>query len=218
MQNEERNQVIEKTLYYVKSKFEGESTGHDWWHIYRVWKMALRIAEEEGRNVDLFVVQLAALLHDLDDWKFSKNSEPKQTKEWLEKSGVEKSVVSHVCDIVGNISFKGVKVKAEMKTMEGKIVQDADRLDAMGAVGIARCFTTGTKFNRQIYDPTKNLNKIVYDLRKNYSYSSIHHFYDKLLLLKDLMNTKTAKKIAEERHKFIEQFLDRFLKEWDGKL
>ena len=212
--------VIKKTAEFVRKRLGKEVTGHDWWHAYRVWKMALRIAKEEG-DADLFVVQLAALLHDIADWKFCQGDTtlgPKIAEKWLKKLGVKEEIISHVCEIIREISFKGAEVKSEMKTKEGMIVQDADRLDAMGAIGIARCFATGAKLNREIYNPQikPKLHK-TFEEYKNSESTSINHFYEKLLLLKDLMNTKTAKKIAEKRHKFMEQFLDRFFKEWDGK-
>ena len=210
--------VIRQTAEFVKKRLGKEVTGHDWWHAYRVWKMALRIAKEEG-DVDLFVVQLAALLHDIEDWKFCKGDTtlgPKIAEKWLRKLGVKEEIISRVCEIIREISFKGAGVKSRMKTKEGMIVQDADRLDAMGAIGIARCFATGAKLNREIYNPQikPKLHK-TFEEYKNSESTSINHFYEKLLLLKDLMNTKTAKRIAEKRHKFMEQFLDRFFKEWD---
>jgi len=165
------------------------------------------------------VVQLAALLHDIADYKFHGGDDilgPQLAEKWLKKMQVEKGIISHVCEIIKEISFKGARVKSKMKTKEGMIVQDADRLDAMGAVGIARCFATGAKLNREIYNPKikPKLHKSFEEYKKARS-TSINHFYEKLLLLKDLMNTKTAKKIAKERHKFMKQFLDRFFKEWD---
>jgi uncharacterized protein len=192
--------------------------GHDWWHVYRVWKNAVHIGRKE--NADIFVVQLAALLHDIADWKFHSGDfsiGPKLAREWLEKVNVEEEVVSHVCGIIENMPFKGSKIKSEMKTKEGRVVQDADRLDAMGAIGVARVFTVGAVMKRPIFNPDIGLDKKVKDFRTRRSHSSIHHFYDKLLLLKDLMNTETGKKMAEERHRYMEQFLDRFFKEWEGK-
>jgi len=210
--------IIKQTVEFVKEHLGKEVTGHDWWHTKRVWKTALRIAKEE-KDIDLFVVQLAALLHDIADWKFHEGNDsvgPELAREWLEKFGVDKKTIDHVCEIIKDISFKGAGVKTRMKTKEGMIVQDADRLDALGAIGIARCFATGAKLNREIYNPEikPKLHKTFEEYKKSRS-TSINHFYEKLLLLKDLMNTKTAKKIAEERHKFMEQFLDRFFKEWN---
>ncbi|MCD6274416.1 MAG: HD domain-containing protein [Candidatus Aenigmarchaeota archaeon] len=212
--------IIKKTAEFVKDRLEREVTGHDWWHAERVWKLALKIAKKE-KDVDLFVVQLAALLHDIADWKFHGGDDtlgPQLAEEWLKKLKVEEEIISHVCEIIKEISFKGAKLKSKMRTKEGMIVQDADRLDAIGAIGIARCFATGAKLNQEIYNPKINpkLHKTFEDYKKAES-TSINHFYEKLLLLKDLMNTKTAKKIAEKRHKFMEQFLDRFFKEWNCK-
>jgi len=213
--------VIKKTAEFVKDHLEREVTGHDWWHTERVWKLTLRIAKKEGKDVDLFVVQLAALLHDIADWKFHGGDDtlgPKLGEKWLKKLKVEEKTISHVCEIIKEISFKGAKVKSKMRTKEGMIVQDADRLDAIGAIGIARCFATGAKLNQEIYNPKikPKLHKTFEEYKKAES-TSINHFYEKLLLLKDLMNTKTAKKIAEKRHKFMKQFLDRFFKEWNCK-
>ena len=213
-----KKEIIKKTESFVKKHLKGDVTGHDWWHIDRVRKMALRIAKKE-KNVDLFVVQLAALLHDIADWKFHGGNETigiKLAEEWLKRLKVEKNVIERVCEIIREISFKGAEVKSKMKTKEGMIVQDADRLDAIGAIGIARCFATGAKLNREIYNPEikPRLHKTFEEYKKAKS-TSINHFYEKLLLLKDLMNTKTAKKIAEKRHKFMEEFLDRFFKEWN---
>ena len=212
--------IIKQTAEFVRKHLERDATGHDWRHTERVWKLALRIAKE-GKNVDLFVVQLAALLHDIADWKFHRGDitvGPKLAEEWLKKLQVGEDVISHVCEIIREISFKGAKVKSKMRTKEGMIVQDADRLDAMGAIGIARCFATGAKLNREIYNPEikPKLHKTFEEYKKAES-TSINHFYEKLLLLKNLMNTKTAKKIAKERHDFMKQFLDRFFKEWDCK-
>ncbi len=211
----QKQDVIKKVAEFVKQKLYSESTGHDWWHCYRVWQLALKIAKNE--NADLFVVQLAALLHDIADWKFNK---PEQglviAKELLNQLNVDEQTISHVCEIIRNISFKGAKVKNEISTKEGRIVQDADRLDALGAIGIARCFATGAKLGRPIYDPNiKPKLHTNFDEYKKAKSTSINHFYEKLLLLKDRMNTETARKIAEERHKFMLQFLDRFFREWN---
>ena len=208
--------TIKKTEDYVKKTLEGESSGHDWWHAYRVWKMTVKIAKEE-KNSDLFVVQLAALLHDIGDWKFNKGRDvgQKLAREWLEKLNVEEETISHVCEIIKDISFKGAGVKIKMKTKEGMIVQDADRLDAIGAIGIARCFAYSGWKGSEIYNPKlkPKLHKTFEDY-KNAKSTSINHFYEKLLLLKDLMNTKTAKKIAEKRHRFMKQYLNEFFEEW----
>ncbi len=216
----EKEKIIQKTAQFVREHLEGESTGHDWWHTYRVWKMALRIANEE-KDVDLFVVQLAALLHDIADWKFHGGDESigvKLAREWLEKLEVDEKTINHVCEIIKEVSFKGAGVKSKPRTKEGMIVQDADRLDALGAIGIARCFATGAKLNQEIYNPEiKPKFHKTFEEYKNSKTTSINHFYEKLLLLKDLMNTETARRIAEGRHKFMEEFIDRFFREWNGE-
>lgn len=215
------NWNIEGTKRYVKFKQKGESTGHDWHHAFRVWRLAVYIGERE--KADLYVVQLAALLHDIGDWKFYQGDEtvgPKMAREWLEdwRLRVDENVISHVCEIVKDISFKGAGVKSEMKTLEGRIVQDADRLDALGAIGVARTVAYGGSVGVPIYDPDippKQYNS--FEEYKKGSRHSINHFYEKILLLKDLMNTETAKRIAEERHKIVERFLLQFFREWNGE-
>jgi uncharacterized protein len=213
--------IIKQTADYVRKALSGESSGHDWWHTERVWKNALLIAKHE-KNIDLLIVQLAALLHDIADWKFHGGDDsvgPEKAREWLTSLKVDKKTISHVCEIIPAMSFKGAGVKSVMKSKEGMIVQDADRLDAIGAIGIARCFATGSKLGIMIYDPTTK--PVFHKSAKEYvaaKTTSINHFYEKLLLLKDLMNTATAKKIAQKRHKVMEQYLDEFFKEWDGQV
>jgi uncharacterized protein len=213
--------VINKTIEYVKQTLKGDSTGHDWYHTQRVWKMAKYIAQKE-KNVDLFVIELAALLHDIADWKFQGGDDTKSSQVseiWLKKLDVDQQTINHVSEIAHHISYKGAKVKNEIETLEGKIVQDADRLDAMGAIGIARTFATGGKFGRPIYDPNvKPVLHTTFEQYKNSGNFSINHFYEKLLLLKDMMNTKTGKMLAQKRHKFMEQYLKEFFSEWDGKV
>lgn len=218
-----KTQIIKKTEKFVQSKLYGEGSGHDWWHTWRVWQMAKKIAAQE--KADLFVVELAALLHDIADWKFQKNYDDSVgaivTKEWLEKLGVDAETINRVCKIVTGISFKGAGVKDKLDTIAGKVVQDADRLDAIGAVGIARCFTYGGSIGRQIYDPNLKIqaHKSFKAYRINQKQgSSVNHFYEKLLLLKDRVNTKTGKKLAAKRHKLMESFLDRFFGEWNGEM
>ncbi len=220
----EKDLILEKTREFVKNELHGESTGHDWWHVYRVWKTALKIGQEEG--ADPFIVQLAALLHDIDDWKMHKGDQdigPRKIREFLESLGVDESVVSDVVEIVSTMSFKSPTTVSKMKTNEGMVVQDADRLDALGAIGITRCFAGGQKFGQVIHDPEikPQLNMSTADYKKQYTgerkNTSVNHFYEKLFLLKDQMNTKTGKKIAEQRHKFMEIFLEKFYKEWEGK-
>lgn len=213
-------QIIKKTTTYVKNKLYGEGSGHDWWHIVRVVSTAKTIAKKE--KADLFIVELAALLHDIADWKFNDGDEmagSRVSKEWLIKLKVNPEVIDHVCDIIATSSFKGAGVKSEMKTLEGKIVQDADRLDAIGAIGIARTFAYGGHKNREIYNPTikPQLHKTAEQYKSNNS-PTINHFYEKLLLLKNLMNTKTGRRIALKRHRYMEEFLKQFFAEWKGKI
>ncbi len=202
----------------VREKVSSDSS-HDWWHVYRVWQMAKRIAAEE--KADLFVVELGALMHDIADWKFHDGDEtvgPRVAGEVLAAHGVVANVIAQVQDIVATISYKGAGVATPMATIEGKCVQDADRLDAIGAVGIARCFAYGGHKGRAMYDPDDapvlHADKDAY---KNSQGASINHFYEKLLLLKDRMNTPAAKRIAEDRHRFMEAYLDEFYAEWDGR-
>jgi uncharacterized protein len=212
--------ILKKTEEFVFHKLSGETTGHDWWHIDRVRKLSLYIAKKE--NADLYIIELAALLHDIADHKFHGGDEsigPKTAKDWLESLDVSSEIIEQICDIIATISFKGAKVNSLMKTKEGMIVQDADRLDALGAIGIARCFAYGGYKGNSLYDP--NIKTIMHESfaqYKNSKTTSINHFYEKLLLLKDLMNTQTAKIIAEERHDFMQQFLNEFFKEWNVNL
>jgi uncharacterized protein len=210
--------IIERIAEKVRKDLENEGSGHDWWHVYRVWKMAKRIVKEE--SADTFVVELAALLHDVGDWKFHHGDDtvgPRMARRILSKQGVSGEIIDHVCEIISAMPFKGGRVKAKMRTNEGKVVQDADRLDAIGAIGIARAFAYGGSKNRPIHNP--NQKPILHRTKAEYLKSggpTINHFYEKLLLLKDRMNTKTARKIAEKRHRFMEAYLDRFFMEWEG--
>jgi uncharacterized protein len=214
-----KENIIKQTEDYIKSRLSREGSGHDWFHVYRVWKCAYRIAETE--KADMFVVQLGALLHDIADWKFYEGDDyigPRLAMEWLNKLRIDSSIISHVCQIVKDISFKGAGVTSKMMTLEGMIVQDADRLDALGAIGIARTFAYGGHKGREMYNPNIKPEKHeTFEQYKNSTGPTLNHFYEKLLLLKDLMNTKTALKIAEERHAYMEQYLKRFYAEWEGK-
>lgn len=210
---------IKKTVDFVKDRLKNETTGHDWWHIFRVWKNAVYIGKKE--KADLLVVELAALLHDIADWKFHNGDTkvgPKIAKEWLEKMRVSEEIINQVCHIIEHISFKGAKVKSRIKTLEGQVVQDADRLDALGAIGIARAFAYGGAKGRLIYEPEvkPELHK-TFRAYRNSRGTTINHFYEKLLLLKDLMNTSTGKKLAATRHHLMTEFLKEFYKEWGGK-
>jgi|SaaInlLV_10m_DNA_2_1039722.scaffolds.fasta_scaffold06569_2 uncharacterized protein len=215
-----KKDIIKKTADHVKSLFLGESSGHDWWHIYRVWKTASTIAKNES-NVDSFVIELAALLHDISDHKFNGGdleAGPRIAREWLLSVGVDSSISEHVAKIVSQISFKVANVSSAMSTKEGAIVQDADRLDAIGAIGIARTFAYGGHKGHEMYDPA--IKSQMHDSFESYSSNkspTINHFYEKLLLLKGLMNTKAAKNIADKRHKYMQDYLERFYNEWEGQ-
>ena len=215
----DKKQIILKTADYVKEKLGGEGSGHDWWHIYRVWETAVKIAARE--KADRFIVELAALLHDIADWKFNDGDAKagsRKAREWLMSLNVDEAAIQHVCQIIDDISFKGAGVKTAMKTAEGSIVQDADRLDAIGAIGIARAFAYGGDKERELYNPEiKPEFHNSFEQYKNSKGPTINHFHEKLLLLKDLMNTGTAKKIAEDRHRYMENYLQRFYDEWEGK-
>ena len=210
--------LIEKTRLYVEKELADDGSGHDWWHVYRVWSIAKKISQKE--NADQTIVELAALLHDIADWKFNDGDEsagPRQVAAWLNKNGVDPGLVDEVCEIISTLSYKGASIATPMRTIEGKIVQDADRLDAIGAVGIARTFAYGGNKNRLIYHPEEApIMHESFEHYKNNKGHTINHFHEKLLLLKDRMNTKSAKILAEQRHLFMENYLDRFHKEWDG--
>ncbi|MGD0510515.1 MAG: HD domain-containing protein [Candidatus Micrarchaeaceae archaeon] len=216
-----KSEVIGRTIDYVKSELQGESSGHDWWHILRVRNNAMKIASGE-KEANLFVVELAALLHDIADWKFhggDTKASSRAAEEWLKKQNVDAATITEICKAIDEVSFKGAGVKTVPSTLEGKIVQDADRLDAMGAIGIARAFAYGGKVGREMYNPeVKPQQNQTFEAYKNDKGNTINHFYEKLLLLKDLMNTETGRKLAEGRHKFMEEYLQRFYKEWNGKL
>ena len=218
MLNPSQQKIIDEVAIYVEALFTNEGTGHDWWHIFRVWKTATKIAEES--NADQFVVQLAALFHDIADWKFHDgdlSAGSRRTKEILESMDVDEKVINHVCEIVEYISFKGAGVENQINSIEDMIVQDADRIDAIGAIGIARAFAFGGSRNRIMHDPDiKSESHETFEAYKNNVSPTINHFYEKLLLLKDMMNTKMGKKIAVERHKYMKEYLKQFYKEWDG--
>ncbi len=211
--------TIQAAIDFVKEELNGAEGGHDWFHIERVYKNALLIAKEE--TCDILVVQLAALLHDIADSKFHNGDEtigPRTAKEYLISQDIDEMTISHVIKIIENISYKGGNVEKAFASIELDIVQDADRLDAIGAIGIARAFNYGGFKNRAIYDPAinpdLNMDKEKY---KKSSSPTINHFYEKLLLLKGRMNTRQGKKIAEERHRFMESFLQQFYSEWEGR-
>jgi uncharacterized protein len=196
----------------------GEGTGHDWFHVERVRRIALAIGREEG--ADLVVVNLAALLHDVADWKFTGGDEKaasRATREWLTVQGAPSQLIEHVESIVAGLSFKGAGVPTPMTTLEGQVVQDADRLDALGAIGIARTFAYGGHKGQPIHDPAvPPLPHATFDAYKRSGGTSINHFHEKLLLLASRMNTATGKRMAHERHAFMLQFLRQFDAEWCG--
>ena len=213
-------QLIENTIAFVKQELANAEGGHDWFHMERVYKNSLLISKTE--EVDSLTVALGALLHDIADSKFYKGDEtvgPKKAREFLATQNVTEEVITHIIKIIENISFKGGNKKQEFYSNELAVLQDADRLDAIGAIGIARCFNYGGFKNRKLYDPeiTPNLNMTPTEYKSSTA-PTINHFYEKLLLLKDKMNTKTGKNIAQNRHEYMEEFLKQFYREWDGKL
>jgi uncharacterized protein len=209
---------IESIISIVKYELQNAEGGHDWFHIERVWRNAKLIAQTE--NANLFVVELAALLHDIADSKFNNGDEdigPRKAREILVINKVPEDIIDHVVAIIQNISFKGGKTNRTFNSIELQIVQDADRLDAIGAIGIARAFNYGGYKNRALFNPSilPNLNQSKEEY-KNSSAPTINHFYEKLLLLKELMNTTTGKQLAQQRHQFMESYLEQFYSEWNG--
>jgi uncharacterized protein len=216
------NKLVSSTYDYVKEEMASDKTGHDWWHVSRVLKLARHIAESE-QQVNTTVLELGALLHDIADWKFNEGditAGPNAVREWLSSLEASTETTEAVAYIVEHISYRGGTNKHKMKTIEGKIVQDADRLDAIGAIGIARTFTFGGFRHREMYNPDhRPQTHLTFDsYRSSISdNTTINHFYEKLLLLKDGMHTDTAKLIAQNRHKVMEDFLNEFYTEWEGK-
>ena len=213
-----KEQIISNTVSFVKETLKNAEGGHDWFHILRVWNNAKLIAKSE--NVAVFIVELGALLHDIADSKFHNGDEtvgPKVARAFLKSEEVPEEIILHIENIINNISYKGGNFQQNFTSPELKVIQDADRLDAIGAVGIARCFNYGGFKNRQLFNPeiapNLNMNKEEY---KNSEAPTINHFYEKLLLLKDKMNTVSGKKIAKERHQYMENFLQQFYNEWEG--
>lgn len=216
--------IIDTTIHFVKQQLKDAEGGHDWFHIERVYRNALMIANDE--ECDLMVVKLAALLHDIADSKFYPDASggneeigPERAKVFLKSVGVSSEIIEHVLQIIRNISFKGGNTERIFSSIELDIVQDADRLDALGAIGIARTFNYGGFKNRPLYDPSMSpkLNMTKEEYKKSTA-PTLNHFYEKLLLLKNKMNTETGKKLAQQRHRFMEQFLSQFYAEWEGKL
>lgn len=212
--------IINKTIEFVKESLKNAESGHDWWHMYRVWKTAKHIAQTEKANI--LIVELWALLHDIADSKFYDGDEeiwPRKARAFLESIQVDENTITHTEQIISNISFKGGKHIQQFTSPELDIVQDADRLDAMGAIGIARTFNYGGYKNREIFNPDIKPN--LHMSKEEYKQSNaptINHFYEKLLLLKDKMNTETWKKMALQRHIYMQEYLKEFFKEWEGEL
>jgi uncharacterized protein len=214
MNNQE---IIRNTELYIQSEFSSEGSGHDWFHINRVRNMALRIGQQEG--CDLFLIEMSALLHDLDDWKLtgSDSHYPSGAERWLDKMELNEHVSSEILRIIEEVSFLGAGTETPVGSVEAAVVQDADRLDAMGAVGIARTFAYGGHKSRLIFDPS--IPPVMHNDFQTYKASTaptINHFYEKLLLLKDRMNTETARNIAQERHQYMQDYLTRFFEEWEA--
>lgn len=206
--------IIRSAKIYIKDIFQNDFSGHDYYHSIRVYNLATRIAQHE--NADLTLVQLIALLHDIDDYKlFAQNRNFQNTRYFLNSHNIPPLQIDNICSIIADISYKGTETHPP-ESIEGKIVQDADRLDAIGAIGIARTFAYGGIINRPIHDPLLTPHTdINYADYQNYKGTSINHFYEKLLCLKELLNTSEAKKIAEHRHLFMNNFLNEFFQEWD---
>lgn len=210
--------LVERVAAQIKARFLAESSGHDWHHIHRVWRLASQIATQEGANQQ--VVELGALVHDIADWKFHGGDDkagPREAALLLMREGAPQSIIAPVVDIVATISFKGAGVSTAMQTLEGKCVQDADRLDAIGAIGIARCFAYGGYAGRLMYDP--DLPPVLHATAEAYKAAkgtSLNHFYEKLFLLKDRMNTSSGRALAESRHQVMQDFVAQFLAEWDS--
>ena len=220
------NDIIRKTIEFVKQKLDNSEPGHDWWHIYRVWRLSKKIYDKESRNNKEIrseesetITELGALLHDIADYKFTNDESAGErvAREFL-SSKVNNKIIDKVVDIINNISFKGENYTQKVKFPELDIVQDADRLDAIGAIGIARAFSYGGFKKRKMYDPAikpkRGMNKEEYVKNEG---TTVNHFYEKLFLLKDKMNTETGRKIAEHRHQFMKRFLNEFFDEWEGR-
>jgi uncharacterized protein len=214
-----KNDIIQKTIAFVKRSLQGAEGGHDWWHIERVHNNTKTIAAREP--VNMFIAELAALLHDIADAKFHDGDEnvgPQKARAFLESLSVDGNIIEHVENIIRNISFKGGNFTAGFSSAELEVVQDADRLDALGAIGIARAFNYGGFKNREIYNPNITPDMVMdKEAYKRSNAPTLNHFYEKLLLLKDRMNTNTGKRMAEQRHAFMEQYLEQFYAEWKGE-
>ena len=212
-------QIIQATITYVQTELAEAEGGHDWWHIERVWKLSKKLAAKE--SVNLLIVELGALLHDIADSKFHGGDEsigPRKAKEFMQSLELDNGIIEHVVNIIEHISFKGGNQVQAFKSPELDVVQDADRLDAIGAIGIARAFNYSGFKNRELYNPSvpPNLHMTKEEYKKSTA-PTINHFYEKLLLLKDRMNTETGKELAKRRHIFMEEFLQQFYDDWEGQ-
>ena len=213
------NPIVQEVAERVRQQMAGSEGGHDWWHVYRVWQMARFIAR--SMDVDMLIVELAALLHDLADPKFHDGNEeigPSEARKILDAYELNEETVTHILEIIKNISFRNSFDDKIFHSLELEVVQDADRLDAIGAIGIARAFNYGGYRNREMYDPSQE--PVIFESKEAYKKSNsptINHFYEKLLSLKDSMNTRVAKNIAEARHQYVLEYLDRFFLEWKGE-
>ena len=215
---EGKSRIIEEVKVEIKKQFEGEGTGHDWWHMVRVVNNALTIGRAE--NANLFLIELSAWLHDIGDHKFHKETDAQERliTQILDDVGLKKEIQKEILAIVASVSYKGAKVETLPSTLEGQVVQDADRLDAIGAIGIARAFAYGGNKERLLYHPEQPpVMHNDFEAYKNDKGHTVNHFYEKLLLLKERMQTSTGKKMAEDRHVYMESFLSQFYKEWEGK-
>lgn len=214
------DELISKTASFIQEKFKAEGSGHDWFHIARVWRLAKHIAQSEDQ-ADILVVELGALLHDIADWKFhdgDMEAGSKAARQWLLSQKADEAIIKKVEDIVRSISFKAEGEKLELPSLESRIVFDADKIDAIGATGIARAFAFGGHKGRLLYDPNvKPIRNMTFEQRLKSETHTINHFYEKLLLLKDLMQTETGQQMAARRHKFMEEYLKEFYAEWEGK-
>lgn len=219
MKATEKAALIATTADYVQGLLAGEGSGHDWWHIWRVWQTAKQLAASE--QADLFIVELAALLHDIGDHKFYNGDETmgeKLTRNWLSKNNVTEDITRHVCQVINEVSFKGAGTTSAVSTLEAQVVQDADRLDAIGALGIARAFAYGGHKGREMHNPSiPPIMHATFEAYKKNTAPTLNHFYEKLFLLKDRMHTSAAKRIAEQRHRYMQEFVSQFLAEWEGE-
>jgi uncharacterized protein len=211
-------ELIGNTVVFLEEKFANEGSGHDWAHIRRVWQTARALAKDTP-GADPLITELAALLHDVADWKFHNGDEeagPRASRAWLQSQGASEEVIGRVEQIIREVSFKGADVATPVSSLEGALVQDADRLDAIGAIGVARAFAYGGHKGRSLHDPTvEPVQHGTFEAYKGNTGPTINHFYEKLLHLRDRLHTPAARRVAESRHGFMEQFLAQFLREWD---